>query len=57
MIEQAAVRRQEYVRRVNRVMDHVQENLDGDLRLRTLAQVARFSPFRGGHQSTERSAR
>lgn len=37
--------RQEYVARINRVMDHVEANLDGDLSLKTLAGVAGFSPF------------
>jgi len=37
--------RQEYVRRINRVLDYVREDLVGDLRLGTLARVANFSPF------------
>ena len=37
--------RQEYVRRINRVLDYVREDLVGDLRLETLARVANFSPF------------
>lgn len=45
MIESAELRRQEYVGRVNRVMDYVRENLAGDLRLETVARVARFSPY------------
>jgi len=45
VIDQAELKRQEYVGRVNRVIDHVRENLAGDLRLETLAQVARFSPY------------
>jgi AraC family transcriptional regulator len=45
MIDQAELRRQEYARRVNRVMDYVSENLSGDLRLDTLARVANFSPY------------
>jgi AraC family transcriptional regulator len=45
VIEQEELRRREYVGRVNRVMDYVQVNLAGDLRLGTLAQVASFSPF------------
>jgi len=44
MIAPAELRRQEYVGRVNRVMDYIRENLAGDLRLETLARVARFSP-------------
>ena len=31
--------------RVNRAIDHVLQNLDGDLRLETVASVAAFSPF------------
>ena len=34
-----------YVRRVNRVVDHVRRNLDASLDLDTLAGVAGFSPF------------
>jgi len=45
MIDQAELKRQEYVGRVNRVVDHIQENLTGDLRLESLAQVASFSPY------------
>jgi len=45
MIDQEELRRREYVGRVNRVMDYIQANLSGDLRLNTLAQVASFSPF------------
>ncbi len=45
MIDQEELRRREYVGRVNRVMDYIQANLAGDLRLDTLAQVASFSPF------------
>jgi len=39
------LRRQEYVGRINRVMDHVRDHLSEDLRLETLARVANFSPF------------
>lgn len=39
------LRRQEYVGRINRVMDHVRDHLSGDVRLETLARVANFSPF------------
>ena len=39
------LRRAEYVGRINRVMDYVRENLAGDLRLETVAQVAHFSPY------------
>ncbi len=45
VIDQAELRRREYVGRVNRVMDHIRANLAGDLRLETLAQVANFSPY------------
>ncbi|MEW5825616.1 MAG: GyrI-like domain-containing protein [Candidatus Bipolaricaulota bacterium] len=45
MIPQEELRRQEYIGRVNRVMDYIQANLCGDLRLETLARVASFSPF------------
>lgn len=37
--------RAEYVARVNRVIDHVQANIDRDLSLAELARVANFSPF------------
>jgi AraC family transcriptional regulator len=37
--------RAEYVGRINRVMDYIEANLDGDLSLRTLARVANFSAF------------
>ena len=45
MIDQAELKRQEYVGRVNRVIDHIRANLNGDLCLETLAQVANFSPY------------
>jgi len=45
VIDQAELKRQEYVGRVNRVIDHVRENLTSDLRLDSLAQVANFSPY------------
>ena len=45
MIDQGELKRQEYIGRVNRVIDHIRENLTGDLRLETLAQVASFSPY------------
>jgi AraC family transcriptional regulator len=45
MIDQAELRRREYVGRINRVMDYIRENLGGDLRLEILAQVAHFSPY------------
>lgn len=37
--------RAEYVARINRVMDHVERNLDRDLGLEELARVANFSKF------------
>ena len=36
---------QTYVARINRVLDYVQDNLSGDLSLRTLAKIACFSPY------------
>jgi len=45
VIDQAELKRQEYVGRVNRVLDHIRTNLNGDLCLETLAQVAHFSPY------------
>ena len=45
MIEQGELRRQEYMGRINRVIDYVRENIAGDLRLDTLARVANFSPY------------
>lgn len=41
----APASRREYERRINRVIDHVQAHLDGDLTLERLAEVAAFSPF------------
>ena len=37
--------RAEYAGRINRVIDHIEANLAGDLTLETLAGVAAFSPF------------
>lgn len=37
--------RQEYVARINRVMDYIGANLNGDLCLEKLAGVANFSPY------------
>ena len=37
--------RLEYVRRVNRVIDHVRDHLGEDLSLAALARLAAFSPF------------
>jgi len=37
--------REEYVSRINRVIDHIEANLDTDLSLERLAEVAGFSPF------------
>jgi AraC family transcriptional regulator len=34
-----------YIRRINRVIDHIREHLDEPLPLKTLARVAYFSPF------------
>ena len=45
MIDQAELKRQEYVGRVNRVIDYIRENLTGDLSLEKLAHVASFSPY------------
>ena len=45
MIDQGEIRRQEYVGRINRVIDYIRADLAGDLRLGTLAQVANFSPY------------
>jgi AraC family transcriptional regulator len=45
MIDSGELRRQEYVGRINRVIDYVRENIAGDLRLETLARVANFSPY------------
>ena len=44
-IDPAELKREEYVGRVNRVIDYVRENLTGDLSLEKLAQVASFSPY------------
>jgi AraC family transcriptional regulator len=45
MVDQADLRRQEYVGRINRVLDYVRQNSAGDLRLETVARVANFSPY------------
>lgn len=37
--------RQEYTSRINRVMDHIEANIDIDLSLENLAQIANFSRF------------
>ena len=37
--------REEYVARINRVIDHIETHLDDELRLETLAKVACFSSF------------
>ena len=34
-----------YIARINRVVDHIDEHLDADLDLHTLARVARVSPW------------
>ncbi|UCH51710.1 MAG: AraC family transcriptional regulator [Chloroflexota bacterium] len=36
---------QTYIARVNRVIDYIEENIDKDLSLERLAEVAQFSPF------------
>jgi len=45
MIDQGEIRRQEYVGRINRVIDYIRANLTGDLSLEALARVASFSPY------------
>ena len=35
----------DYAARINRVLDHITANLEGDLSVRVLAHVARFSPY------------
>lgn len=42
---QMVVSRSEYVARINRVLDHIENNIAGDLSLNALARVAAFSPF------------
>lgn len=37
--------RQEYLQRINRVVDYVDAHLDGEHSLKTLAEIAHFSPF------------
>lgn len=37
--------REEYMARINRVMDHIESHIDGELSLEVLARVAGFSPF------------
>ncbi len=37
--------RAEYTARINRVIDYVEANIDKDLSLDELAEVAHFSPF------------
>ena len=37
--------REEYISRINRVIDYIEENIDEDLSLESLAKVAIFSPF------------
>jgi len=37
--------RQEYLARINRVIDYIEKNLDGDLSLQKLSSVANFSRF------------
>ncbi len=45
MIDQGEIRRQEYLGRINRVIDYIRDNLTGDLCLETLARVANFSSY------------
>ncbi len=47
MVESARQKqqREEYTSRINRVIDYVEHNLDGELSLKQLASVANFSPF------------
>lgn len=45
MLSRAELLRREYVSRINRVMDYVNDNLAGDLTLERLAREACFSPF------------
>ncbi|MGK0290729.1 MAG: AraC family transcriptional regulator [bacterium] len=37
--------REEYIARINRVIDYIEENIEDELRLEDLAQVANFSSF------------
>jgi AraC-like DNA-binding protein len=37
--------REEYLSRINRVIDHIDANLDKELRLEQLARIANFSPY------------
>jgi AraC family transcriptional regulator len=37
--------REEYLSRINRVIDHIDANLCGELRLKKLASIAHFSPY------------
>jgi AraC family transcriptional regulator len=37
--------REEYISRINRVIDYIESNIDKELKLESLAQVANFSPF------------
>jgi len=37
--------REEYISRINRVLDYVETHIDEDLTLEDLARVASFSPF------------
>ncbi len=45
MNENYRSRSDEYKSRINRVLDHIQENLDKELTLESLASVANFSPY------------
>jgi AraC family transcriptional regulator len=37
--------KEEYISRINRVIDYIELNLEKELRLETLSRVANFSPF------------
>lgn len=40
-----SIKREEYLFRINRVIDHIESHLDEELSLNTLSRVANFSPF------------
>ena len=44
-MNEASASRREYIARVNRVIDHIEQNLASSLPLAHLAEVACFSPF------------
>jgi len=45
MTTDSAYRREAYISRINRVIDFIEANIGGELRLKDLAGVAHFSPF------------